>query len=112
MVELPNIEGFPVDEVMARLAIWTQTALVKVLVTGNAGGRQAKKRSVQIFILDRRPFLRGNVRGIMALVAFQTRVFAFQHISGLFMIERLGVPFDEREILPVMFRVATGAFLA
>jgi hypothetical protein len=48
----------------------------------------------------------------MALVAFQTGVFPLQDISGLFMIERFGIPFDEREVLPVMFRVATGAFLA
>ena len=52
------------------------------------------------------------MRGVVALVAFQTGVLALQHISGLVMVERLGVPLDERKILPVVFGVAACAFLA
>src|SRR5262249_54840443 len=52
------------------------------------------------------------MRGVVALVAFQTGVLALQHISGLVMVERLGVPLDERKILPVVFGVSECAFLA
>jgi len=81
-------------------------------MTGNTGCRQSQKRSIQILVLDGRSFLRRNVRSVVALVALQAGVLALEHISGLLMVERLGVPLDEREILPVVFGVAAGAFLA
>jgi hypothetical protein len=76
VVELADIDGFPVDEVVARLAIWTQASLMEILMAGNARGRQTKKRPIQIFILDSRSFLRRNMRSIVALIAFQAGVLA------------------------------------
>ena len=112
MVELAYVDGFPVDEVVARLAVGAQTSLVEVLVAGNAGSQQAQIRPIQVLVLDGRPFLRSDVRGIVALVAFQSGMLAFEHISSFLMVKRLGIPLDQREILPIMFRVAAGTFLA
>ena len=38
VVKLAYIERFPVDEIVARLAIWAEPPLVKILMAGNAGG--------------------------------------------------------------------------
>ncbi len=48
----------------------------------------------------------------MALVAGKSGVFAFEHVSGFLVVERLGVPFNEREVFAVVFGVAAGALLA
>ena len=48
----------------------------------------------------------------MALFTSQARVLAFEHVARFLMIERLDVPLDEREVFPVVLRVASGAFLA
>jgi len=77
VIELGHVDGFPVDEVVAGLAIWAQAAFVKVLVAWNAGRRQTKVGTIQVLILDLHSFLRRHMRGSMALVAFQTRVLAF-----------------------------------
>ena len=37
---------------------------------------------------------------------------AFQQVSRFFVIESLDVPLDQREVFPVVLRVASGAFLA
>lgn len=52
------------------------------------------------------------MRGIVAFVASQPSMLAFENVSGVFVIESLGIPFHQRKIFPVMFRVATRAFLA
>jgi hypothetical protein len=77
VVELPDINVFPVDEVVARLAIWPQPPFVKILMARNARSGQPKKRPIQIFILDGGSFLRGNVRGTVTFIAFQACVLAF-----------------------------------
>jgi len=37
---------------------------------------------------------------------------AFEKISSFLVIEGLNVPFDQREVLSIVFGVAAGAFLA
>ena len=38
VVELADSDSFPVDEVVARLAIWPQASFMEILMTGDAGG--------------------------------------------------------------------------
>lgn len=52
------------------------------------------------------------MRGIVAFITSQARVLSFQQITGLFVIESLCVPLDQREILAIVLGVAAGAFLA
>jgi len=51
------------------------------------------------------------VRRHVALVARQSRVFAFENVSRFLVVKGLGVPFDEREIHPIVLGVAAGALL-
>ena len=83
-----------------------------ILVASDATGRQAEVSPVQIFDLDGRAFLRRDVRRVVALVARQAGVLAFEQISGVFVIEGLDVPLDQREVFSVVLGVAAGAFLA
>ena len=48
----------------------------------------------------------------MAASASYSGVFAFKDISGELVIEGLGVPFDEREILAIVLGVAARALVA
>jgi len=52
------------------------------------------------------------VRRDVALVAGQTGVLALQQVSSFFVVESLGVPFDQREIFAVVIGVTARAFLA
>ncbi len=47
----------------------------------------------------------------MALVARKASVLAFQRVSGFFVIERLGVPLDQREIFAIVLGVTSSALL-
>lgn len=69
VVELPDVEGFPVLEVVAGLAILSQTTFVLIFVASNASGREPEIGAVQILNLDCAAFLRRDVRRIVALVA-------------------------------------------
>lgn len=112
VIEFPNSHRFPVLEVMALSAIRTEPPLVLILVTGNAGCGKPQKSFVQVFRFDGCAFRRGYFVGIVALVARQSAVLPFQHVTGLLVVESLGVPLDEREVFPVVIGVATRAFLA
>lgn len=97
---------------MAGLAIRSEASLVLILVASQAGRRKAQERPVQIFDFDRRAFLRRNVRWIVALIAGESSVLAFQQISRVFVVEGLRVPFNKREIFAVVLGVAAGTLLA
>lgn len=112
VVELAHIDGFPVDEVVAGLAGRAQASLVKVFVAGNAGSGQTEECSVQVLVLDACPFLRRNSGRIVALVALESGVLAFQDIPGLFVVKGFCIPFDQGEICAVVLRVTAGALLA
>lgn len=83
-----------------------------VLVAGDTTGREAEVSAAGILDLDRGTFLRREVRRIVALVAGQARVLALEQVAGVFMIEGLGIPLDQREGFAVVLRVAAGALLA
>ncbi len=57
MIELPDIDLFPVDEVVAGLARGSQTAFVEILMAGQAARREAKVRTIEVLDLDGRAFL-------------------------------------------------------
>ena len=49
---------------------------------------------------------------VVALLAFQARVLAFENVSRFSMVESLGVPLHQRKIFAVVFGVTARAFLA
>ena len=112
VIELGRIDLFPVHEVVAGLAIGTQAALVEIFMAGNASGRQAKEGTVQVLFLDRLPVFGRDTRGIVTLVAFESRMLAFENIAGFFVVKGLCIPLDQGEIYAVVVGVTTGAFLA
>ena len=85
---------------------------MKVFVAGDAGCRQPKKGPIQVLVLNRCSFLRGNAGSIVALSAFDPGVLAFQDIPGFFVVEGLGVPLDEGKVFAIVVGVAASTFLA
>jgi hypothetical protein len=83
-----------------------------VLVAGNASSGNTQVGPAGIFDFYRRAFLRRNARRIVALVAIQSSVLAFEYISRVLMVERLDVPLDEGKVLAIVLGVTSGAFLA
>lgn len=112
VIELPDIDLFPVHEVVAGLAVRPQASLVLILMTRGACRRKSQVGFTQIFFSNERPILRWNVGRIVAPAAGQSGVLAFQQISRFFVIESLRIPLHQREILTVVFRVTARAFLA
>jgi len=112
MVKLPHRDRLPIAVAMALRAILAEASLVLILVTSHATGRQPQKSPVQILDLDLRTRGRRNSRGSVAALASQPRMFAFQRVTSLPVLEGLHIPLDEREIFPVMLGVAAAAFLA
>ena len=78
VVELAHVDGFPLDEVVAGLAVRAQTSLMEIFVAGRAGSGHTEIRAVQILFLDRGAFLRGDVGGNVALFAVHSGVLAFK----------------------------------
>lgn len=109
---LADIDRLPVHKTVALQAIRTQAAFVLILVAGNATRRQTKIGAARVLDFDRRAFLERNVRGIVALAALQPSMLAFEQVPRFLVIERLDVPFDQREIFAIVFRVTARAFLA
>lgn len=112
VIELAHVDRLPVDEVVARLAIGAKASLMLILVAGDATGGEAKVGPVQVFFFDRRSLLRGDVRRIVAFVAGQSGVFAFEQIAGLLVVESCNVPLHQGKVFTVVLGVATGALLA
>lgn len=111
MIELADIDRFPVTVVMALKAIRAQPALVLILVAGRAGGGKSEECPVEILDLNE-AFLRGrNVIRCVAAVARKPGMFSFQCISCLLVVEAFRVPLDQWEVLSIVFRVATCALL-
>ena len=111
VIEFSDGYGFPVRVVVALQTILPEAALVLVFMAGSTGLGQAEERPGQVLDLDDRPRGRRNPCLGVALGAFDPLVFPFQNVSGQLMVEGLGVPFDEREILAIVLGVALGTFL-
>ena len=71
-----------------------------------------QKAARQVLDLDSRALRGGEVVGSVAASAGHSRMFTFENITGELVIERLGIPLDERKILPVVFGVAARALIA
>src|SRR5579864_1052739 len=115
MIELGqgNGEALPAIEAVALLAVLPQPALVLVHMASHAGARHSQIRAVQVLDGNGRALGGRDMRRGVAARARQARVLAFQGVAGFAVVEGAGrrVPADKREILAVVFGVATGAFL-
>ena len=112
MVKLANGDRLPIGVVVALNTVHTQPSLVRILVAGNTGLRNAQKAARQILHLDRGALRGGDVIGTMTASASHAGVLAFENVAGKSVIEGFGIPLDERKILPVVFRVTARALLA
>lgn len=106
--------AFPVDGVMTIRTIFSELALVIVLVTTYAFSRQAQVGLIQILVLNQTALRGRNLPRRMTLPAFDLSVLSVQGISGQLMIELLdgNLPVDETEIGPVVLQVAAHAIFA
>ena len=111
MIEFADVNGLPVDEVVTREAIRSETSFVLIFVARDTTGRETEVGTAEILNLDGRAFLGRDARGIVALVAVQALVFAFEQIPSLFVIESLDIPLDQREVLSVVLGMATRTLL-
>ena len=95
----------PVRRVVARCAVFLELTLVKILMTGQACGRHTKKAAVQVFLFDDLLEFRLDECRIVALLALDGRMFAFQFVASFVVIEFFlrGVPADEFEFFSVVF---------
>ena len=60
VIEVGQVDGLPVGEVVAGLAIRPQSTFVKIFMAGDAGRRQTEEGVVQVLDLNGVPFLRGD----------------------------------------------------
>ena len=84
---------------------------MRILMACGTCRTHSKESSVEIAKLNQLFLLDCHMFGRMAPVACQSSVLPFENVSGLFVIEGLQVPFDQREIASVVLGVATRAFL-
>jgi hypothetical protein len=112
VVELTDGDVLPVGIVMALQAIRTQSSLVLVLMASSAGSGNSEERLTQIFDFNLRALRRRNAIRCMTPITSQSCVLALKSVSRLLVIETLGIPLDQREILSVVLRMAASAFLA
>lgn len=111
MIELGDVDRFPVFNVVARLTFRAQAPFVLILVARDAARGETEISAAQVLGFDRRAFLRRDVRGIVALVAGQSSVLAFEKISSLLVVKGLDVPLDDGEVFAVMLGMTARAFL-
>ena len=112
VIELTDIDGFPVFHIVALLAGRTQSPIMWVLVTRCTSGRETKVGAAQVFDLDGCALRSSNARRRVATVAIQRGMFSYQRVSRLLVIERFGVPLDKWKIFAVMIGVTTRALFA
>lgn len=104
---------FPVYEVVALRAVRAESALMWILVAAGALPRKTQKRVAQVFHLDQRFGGLLDMRGRVALIAFEAGVLAFERISSLAVVEcfQRRLPSDQGVIPAVVFGMARGAVL-
>ena len=114
MIEMPrpHRNGFPVIKVVALQAILSEATVMLVLVARHAIPREPEEGVSHIFVRQLAPRRSGNFLRGVALHAFQPRMFSFEQIPGLAVIEfsRHRLPMRDGKIFPVMLRVAADAF--
>ncbi len=109
MIELRGC--FPIRNIVALRAIWSQPAFVNIFVAACAVLRQTEIRLPQILHLDRTPFGLTDAFRLVTLAAIQCSVFPLQRVAGSLVIKTLQRrdPADEFEILAIVFGVALPA---
>ncbi len=112
VIELLDLYRLPVFKVVALGAVWTESSLVLVLVTGDAIRRKSEEGFVLIFDSDRGTLRSGNFVCSVAPGTCQPGMLALKNISRLLVIKSLDVPFDQGKIFAVVIRVAADALLA
>jgi len=109
VIELDEAERFPVCIVVTLEAIGPEPASVPVLMTGRTIRRDAQECPVQVLYLDLSALACGHELLRMALTTNQPRMLALESPPGEAVIERLDIPFREREIFTIVFGVAADA---
>ena len=83
-----------------------------VIVTADAPHRKSQERFRKVFHLDAGAFCSRNVLRHMAFSAYESGMFALQRVAGLPVVKLQWIPFDEREVPPVVVGMTSGAILA
>ena len=112
MVESADADRLPAFGIVTLQTIGSQPTLVLVFVAGGAARRNPQECPIKIFEFDTLTFARRNVRGIVAAVTADARVFSLKRITGLAVIECLDIPLDEIEVFAIVLGVASRAFRA
>jgi len=97
---------------VALQAVLAQASFVEIFMAGYASLRDPQEGLPKVFALDAGALVGGNALREVALVAGQSRVLAFQHVTGFAVIEFVGIPLDQLKIRSVVVRVTARALLA
>lgn len=103
MIELAHVHFFPVDVIVALKAVRAEPSVVYILMARDATRRNSKESLIEIFDFDRRALSLRNTFGVMTSIAVESSVLALEGVAGLLVVEFFDVPFDQGEILAVMF---------
>ena len=91
---------------MALQAVLTQASFVEIFMARHTSLRDTEEGLAQVLHLDTGAVDGGNAIWNVALVAGQSRVFAFQQVTRFPVIEFVGIPLDQGEVHAVVVRVA------
>lgn len=111
MIELPDIEAFPVSVVVALQTVLPKPSFVVVLMACGASLREAKESPIEILDFDGGTIGLRHMVSAMASIAREAYVFSFQCVTGQLVIEGLGIPLDQRKVLAVVIGVAARTLL-
>ncbi|MGA7171857.1 MAG: hypothetical protein WBX08_22070, partial [Candidatus Sulfotelmatobacter sp.] len=111
MIELANIDLFPLRKVVTLQAVGAKPTLMLVLMTVDALGGNTQKCFAQILDFDGRAFFLRYVLWRVAATAAQPCMLTLEFVAGLLMVEGFNVPFCQNEIFAVVLRMAACAFL-
>jgi hypothetical protein len=95
---------------MALQTVWTETTAVLIFVARNTCSRNSEESLVQVFVLDGTSLVRWDTVGSVATTTGEPCMFAEKFVAGRFMVESSRIPFDQREVDTIVFRVAAGTF--
>jgi hypothetical protein len=104
-------DAFPAVVIMTLETVRTKSALVWILMTGHASGRNTEESPAQVPYLYQMPFGGCDVFWTVTAFATESDMLAFKGITGLFVIELSQVPFDQSKFLSVVLRMAACTLL-
>jgi len=84
----------PIVEVMTGFALGAEASLMEVFVASRTRLGDSNKRAAEVLDLDQGTRFSRNMFGRVALPAIHTCMLSFKSVSGLFVIESPGIPFD------------------